>query len=88
MIFEGIVIGGSGKGSFVLDSKYITKLRVHSKTNTIEIWFHTCGPFQWFINNFGAELENNESMWSHMQIHFDRIWHIRINTKYIPFCIL
>lgn len=87
MIFEGIVIGGSTIGSFVLDSKYITKLRVHSKTNTTEIWFHTCGPFQWFIDNFGAELENNESMWSHMQIHFDGIWHIRIDTKYIPFCI-
>jgi len=86
-MFEAIVIGGSEKGSFVLDAKDITRLRVHSKTTTAEIWFHTCGPFQWFINNFGTELENGKSIWAHMQISFYGIWHIRIDTRYIPICI-
>jgi hypothetical protein len=43
-MFEAIVIGGSEKGSFVLDAKDITRLRVHSKTTTTEIWFHTYQP--------------------------------------------
>ena len=86
-MFESIVIGGSEKGSFVLDEKYISKIRVSSKTHTTEIWCHTAPAFQWFIGTFGAELENTQSIWSHMQIHFNGIWHIEIDTNYIPICI-
>ena len=86
-MFEAIVIGGSEKASFVLDAKYITKIRIRSKFHTAEIWFHTCEPFQWFFHSVGAELENGKSIWSHMQIHFDGIWKILIDTRYIPICI-
>ena len=86
-MFEAIVIGGSEKGSFVLDSKYITKIRIHSKSHTAEIWFHTAPTFQWFIQSFGTELENPESIWARLLIKFEGVWHLHFDTNYIPICI-
>lgn len=86
-MFEAIVIGGSAKGSFVLDSKYITHIRIHSKSHTAEVWFHTAPSFQWFVETFGEELENPDSMWSRLLIKFEGVWHLHFDTNYIPITI-
>lgn len=86
-MFEAIVIGGSEKGSFVLDEQYITHIRIHSKSHTAEIWFHTCPTFQSFINSFGQELENPKSIWNRLLLKFEGIWHLHIDTNYIPITI-
>lgn len=86
-MFESIVIGGNAKGSFVLEAKYITSIRVHSKRHTAEVNFHISPTFRWFIQAFGEELENPDSIWSRLEIYKDEVWHIHFDTNYIPITI-
>ena len=87
-LFEAVIIGGSSAGSFVLESKDIRKIYFHSRNHTAHIFFHLCKPFKWFIENFGEEMENSDSIWSHMRIISENgRWHIEIDTNYISLCI-